>query len=66
MNVQNLVIFIHDNHGAEISKLFYIGLKGEFMSNTTQPIITIYEAAARPVDHMEAIEQLRKNTHRVD
>lgn len=50
-NVRKLGVFITDNFGADTTVVHYIGLKGEFTPVNRNPIITTYEAAARPSDH---------------
>ncbi|KAJ3063369.1 hypothetical protein HK102_008499, partial [Quaeritorhiza haematococci] len=48
-NVRNLTLFFPDNFGGEdVTRINYIGLKGEFTEMTRDPIITIYELAANP------------------
>ncbi|XP_065146985.1 PITH domain-containing protein 1 isoform X1 [Paramisgurnus dabryanus] len=51
-NVQQLSIHISHNFGAESTRVFYIGLRGEY-SEAHRHEITIcnYEAAANPADH---------------
>ena len=52
-NVYNLTIYIPSNFGEDVTKIAYIGLKGEFQTLNKDPIITIYEAAANPTDHQK-------------
>lgn len=54
-NVQNLTIFIEDNHGSDVSKILYIGLRGEWSKLSKAPVVTLYEAAANPKDHKNEI-----------
>ncbi|CAG8442781.1 6544_t:CDS:2 [Ambispora leptoticha] len=50
-NVRNLNLYFSDNFGGEITRIYYIGLKGEWTEIKKDPIITLYEAAANPADH---------------
>jgi hypothetical protein len=63
-NVSNITIYIPDNFGAENTRIYYIGLKGdftpvqkEFFVNTDKaklnrgPVIATYEAKPLAKDH---------------
>ncbi|KAH6571922.1 hypothetical protein BASA50_009965 [Batrachochytrium salamandrivorans] len=51
-NVRNLTLFIPTNFGGSgMTRIRYIGLKGEWTPINKDPIITIYELAANPADH---------------
>jgi len=50
-NVYSLTMFIEDNHGDEVTEIFYIGFKGDFMKLNREPVEFLYEAAANPHDH---------------
>ncbi|KAJ3266131.1 hypothetical protein HDU77_002618 [Chytriomyces hyalinus] len=51
-NVRNLTIFFPANvSGSDVTKIAYIGLKGEWTEVNKDPIITVYELAANPADH---------------
>lgn len=51
-NVKSLIIHFPNNFGnLDVTRLNYIGLKGEFSELKTDPIITIYELNANPADH---------------
>ncbi|KAJ1508142.1 hypothetical protein HMI54_015642 [Coelomomyces lativittatus] len=50
--VRNLTLYFPSNHGALTTKLFYLGFQGEFFAVNQDPIITLYEAAANPSDHV--------------
>uniref|UniRef100_A0A060T4I9 ARAD1A17974p n=1 Tax=Blastobotrys adeninivorans TaxID=409370 RepID=A0A060T4I9_BLAAD len=54
-NVTSLAIFIEDNHGADISKILYIGLRGEWTKLNRAPVVTLYESAANPADHKNLV-----------
>ncbi|KYO25786.1 PITH domain-containing protein 1 [Alligator mississippiensis] len=61
-NVYHLSIHISKNFGAETTKIFYIGLKGEWTEARRHEVtICNYEAAANPADHK--LEQLMPQTH---
>ncbi|XP_063968134.1 PITH domain-containing protein 1-like [Lytechinus pictus] len=51
-NVNHLSIHFSKNFGADTSKIYYIGLKGEFSEAPRQGILLVsYEAQANPKDH---------------
>lgn len=55
-NVTALTLFVQDNHGAETTKITYIGLRGQFQSPLGRaPVVTLYEAAANPRDHKNVV-----------
>jgi hypothetical protein len=49
--VQNLTLFVVDNHGDEVTRLSYLGFKGDWMQLGKAPTNILYEAAANPNDH---------------
>ena len=49
--VQSLTLFVEDNHGEDVSRLSYLGFKGDWMQLGRAPTNIIYEAAANPNDH---------------
>uniref|UniRef100_A0A3Q3LNL4 PITH domain-containing protein 1 n=1 Tax=Mastacembelus armatus TaxID=205130 RepID=A0A3Q3LNL4_9TELE len=51
-NVQHLSIHISKNFGAESTRIYYIGLRGEYTeAHRHEVTICNYEAAANPADH---------------
>ncbi|XP_051520377.1 PITH domain-containing protein 1 isoform X2 [Myxocyprinus asiaticus] len=51
-NVQHLSVHISRNFGAESTRVYYIGLRGEFTeAHRHEVTICNYEAAANPADH---------------
>ncbi|PIK42031.1 hypothetical protein BSL78_21116 [Apostichopus japonicus] len=55
-SVYHLSILFPRNFGAESTKVFYIGLRGEFMQAQRDAIvITAYEARANPADHKTSL-----------
>jgi len=51
-NVHHLTIYFPKNFGAESTKVYYIGLKGEFTKLPRQEVtICTYESAPNPCDH---------------
>ncbi|KAM6045314.1 PITH domain-containing protein 1 isoform 2-T2 [Chlamydotis macqueenii] len=61
-NVYHLSIHFPRNFGAETTKIFYIGLKGEWTEAQRHEVtICSYEAAANPADHR--LEQITPQTH---
>ncbi|KAJ3065424.1 hypothetical protein HDU98_011211 [Podochytrium sp. JEL0797] len=52
-SLRNLTLFFPSNvTNDEVTTLLYIGLKGEWTKVNRDPVITIYEAAANPADHV--------------
>lgn len=49
--VHRLVLFFVDNFGDDVSRISYIGFKGEWTKLGKAPTNIIYEAAAQPGDH---------------
>lgn len=49
--VQNLTLFVEDNYGDEVSRISYLGFRGDFMQLGRAPTNILYEAAANPADH---------------
>ncbi|KAM5465180.1 hypothetical protein MferCBS49748_005120 [Microsporum ferrugineum] len=50
----SITMFFEDNwsHGEEdVTKVGYVGFKGDFMAVNKEPITFLYEAAANPKDH---------------
>ncbi|KAI9806397.1 MAG: hypothetical protein M1833_003584 [Piccolia ochrophora] len=56
---QNVTLFFEDNHGAfgaggeeaEVTRVSFLGFKGEWMRLSREPVSFLYESAARPQDH---------------
>ena len=58
-NLRNLTLFFPSNFsGSDVSRIAYIGLKGEWTALNRDPIITLYEAAANPADHKTKTEDM--------
>jgi hypothetical protein len=49
--VQSLTLFVEDNYGDDVSRLSYLGFKGDWMQLGRAPTNILYEAAANPNDH---------------
>ena len=52
--MQSLTLFFVDNFGdgeEDVTRLSYLGFKGEWMQSGRAPENIIYEAAANPSDH---------------
>nr|CAB3264899.1 PITH domain-containing protein 1 [Phallusia mammillata] len=57
-NVNCLSIFFPENYGSDSTKIYYIGLTGDFTQAQRQEImITNYELAANPADHKQDLYQ---------
>ncbi|TPX49084.1 hypothetical protein SeMB42_g01734 [Synchytrium endobioticum] len=52
-SVRNISLYISSNYGDDITRISYIGFKGEWTEFKKDPIITIYEAAPNPTDHVK-------------
>lgn len=50
-NTYSLTLFVEDNYGDEVSRVYWIGFKGEFTELNREPIEVLYEKAANPKDH---------------
>ena len=47
-------LFFEDNHSGgeeDVTKISYLGFKGDFMALNREPVHVLYEAAANPTDH---------------
>lgn len=68
-SVTSLTIFVENNwedDEDELTKIYYIELRGAFTSPLTRdPIIAIYEAAATPTDHKNLLAQESSHTSNV-
>lgn len=58
----SITLFIEDNYGdgdEDVTKLSYVGFKGQFTALSREPVSFLYEAAANPRDHvvMQGLEQ---------
>ncbi len=52
--VRSLDLFFEDNWGQgeeDVTRVSYIGFKGEWMKLSREPVNFLYEAAANPADH---------------
>ena len=50
-NTYSLTLFFEDNFGDDITRIYWIGFKGEFMNLNREPVEVLYEKAANPKDH---------------
>lgn len=63
-NVRSISIFIPSNQGgADITRVYYIGFRGEWQELKKDPVITMYEAAANPADHAKIVEAHKMGAH---
>ena len=54
-------LFVVDNHGhgdEDVTRIAYLGFKGDFSALNREPVSVLYEAAANPSDHV-AIQGLK-------
>ena len=56
-NVHSLSLFFDENHGGEddVTRINYLGFKGDFTKLGTEPVSVLYEAAANPRDHKSIV-----------
>jgi hypothetical protein len=48
-------LFFEDNHSNgedDVTRIGYLGFKGEYMALNREPVTFLYEAAANPSDHV--------------
>jgi len=50
-NTYSLSLFFEDNYGNEVTEIYYLGFKGDFMRLNREPVNVLYEKAANPRDH---------------
>ena len=50
-NTYNLTLFMEGNYGDEVTRVYWIGFKGEFTELNREPVEVLYEKAANPKDH---------------
>ncbi|KAL8709475.1 MAG: hypothetical protein Q9220_005858 [cf. Caloplaca sp. 1 TL-2023] len=50
-NTYNINLFVEDNYGEDVTRIFWIGFKGDFMNLNREPVEVLYEKAANPKDH---------------
>ncbi|CEM35675.1 unnamed protein product [Vitrella brassicaformis CCMP3155] len=50
-NVTHLTVFFDENFGANQTRLYYIGLRGQGSSYQRKAVVTVYEARAELQDH---------------
>lgn len=50
-NTYNLNLFIEDNFGNGVTRIYWLGFKGEFSVLNREPVEVLYEKAANPKDH---------------
>lgn len=46
---------MEDNYGDDVTRILYIGLRGEFKELNRAPVVTLYESAANPADHKKIV-----------
>ena len=46
-----MTLFLEDNYGDDVTRLYWIGFKGEFTELNREPFEALYEKAANPKDH---------------
>eukprot|EP01137_Pigoraptor_chileana_P010014 Opistho-2@59076 len=63
--LSSLILYFPENFGADTTRVYYIGLKGEFRPMKRDAIMTgVYEASANPADHKaKATESAHQQIH---
>jgi hypothetical protein len=57
--VRNITLFFPNNFGEhDVTRIDYIGFKGEWQELHLDPVVTIYESAPRPADHPKTEAEL--------
>jgi hypothetical protein len=61
----SITLFFEDNWSGgdvEVTRVGYVGFKGQFMALNREPVSVLYEAAANPSDHVaiQGVEGLRR------
>ncbi|KAI5813383.1 galactose-binding domain-like protein [Pyronema omphalodes] len=57
-NIHSITIFVEDNHSdgdEDVTRLSYLGFKGDFTALRKDPVIALYEAAPNPADHKNLV-----------
>lgn len=57
-NTYSVTVFVEDNFGdgdEEVSEMWYLGFKGEFMKLSREAVEVNYESAANPRDHKSIV-----------
>lgn len=57
-NTRSVTLFFEDNYGEgdeDVTRISYLGFKGDWMKLTEAPVIAMYEAAANPADHKNLV-----------
>lgn len=54
-NTYSLALFFEDNYGDDVSRISFLGFKGEFTRLSREPIEVLYERAANPRDHAPVV-----------
>eukprot|EP00123_Amoebidium_parasiticum_P011060 comp20489_c0_seq2/m.26152 comp20489_c0_seq2/g.26152 ORF comp20489_c0_seq2/g.26152 comp20489_c0_seq2/m.26152 type:complete len:114 (-) comp20489_c0_seq2:250-591(-) len=50
-NLHSITLFFSASNGGDTTKVYYVGLAGEFFQVKRDTIITVYELNANPADH---------------
>jgi len=58
-NVRNLSLYFPENFGDEVTRIYYIGLKGEWTEIKKDHVITLYEATPNPADHKNPTDETK-------
>ncbi|KZS99919.1 DUF1000-domain-containing protein [Laetiporus sulphureus 93-53] len=55
-NVTSLTLFFPSSQGAHTMRIYYLGFIGQWSERKNEPVIAVYEARARLVDHPQKIQ----------
>ena len=56
--VRTLTLFFPSSFGGDVTRIYYIGLKGEYTPLTEEPVVTLNELNANPADHPVHAEEM--------
>lgn len=64
-SVYSLSLFFEDNYGGDVTRVYYLGFKGEFMRLNREPVEVLYEKTANPRDHklVQGVENVGAQRH---
>jgi hypothetical protein len=58
---QTVVLYIPANHGAELTKLLFLGFRGVSTADRRGVVDAVYEARAVPTDHAPSAETVSQH-----
>eukprot|EP01113_Clastostelium_recurvatum_P045257 TRINITY_DN7753_c0_g1_i2.p1 TRINITY_DN7753_c0_g1~~TRINITY_DN7753_c0_g1_i2.p1 ORF type:complete len:214 (+),score=51.79 TRINITY_DN7753_c0_g1_i2:35-643(+) len=61
INVSSLSIHFPSNFGADSSRIYYIGLKGDFQPLKREAVMAVYESKPQPADHKTSSAEMSRS-----